>query len=159
MEYRATLDKAAKFITVFCFILLAGIAGMNFFVGKIPFWIGILFALISLATLAGGFFYAPSKYLIENGAFIIVRPSGMIKIPLQDIADARLVSSKELGTLIRLWGSGGLFGFYGYFRSTRMGRMKLYTTRLNNRILITTVDDNRLLISPDDTSIINHLKA
>ena len=159
MEYRATLDKPAKIITVICFVLFGAVIYMNTALSRVPVWFSILFTIILFATFIGGFLYAPSRYLIRNGALVIVRPANKIIISLSDIKEARLVSSDELGTLIRLWGSGGLFGYYGYFRSMRMGRMKLYTTRTNNRILITTVDDERLLISPDDTSIINYLKA
>jgi hypothetical protein len=90
---------------------------------------------------------------------IIVRPIKRIIIPLADIKEVRLLNKEELGTLIRMFGSGGLFGYYGTFKSTRMGKLKLYTTRRNNRIMLTTVDEERILISPDDLSIIDALKV
>ncbi len=159
MEYRATLDKPAKIITIVCFLLFGFVIYTNSALSRVPVWASALFTLVLFASFIGGFLYAPSKYLVKNGSLVIVRPINRIVIPLSDIREARIVSSDELGTLIRLWGSGGLFGYYGYFRSTRMGRMTLYTTRINNRILVTTVDDERLLISPDDTSILDHLKV
>jgi hypothetical protein len=159
MEYRTSLDNRAKFITVVCFLLFAYLVYKNPVLVNIPPWIRILLTILYFVTFVGAYLYAPNKYIVKSGMLIIVRPIKRIIIPLADIKEVRLLNKEELGTLIRMFGSGGLFGYYGTFKSTRMGKLKLYTTRRNNRIMLTTVDEERILISPDDLSIIDALKV
>lgn len=157
MEYRASLDMPAKILTVLCFLLFGYIIYSNSHLKNIPVVLSILITVSLFATFITAFLFAPSRYIVSNDSLIIVRPANKVIIRLSEIKEARLLLKNEIGTLIRTWGSGGLFGYYGHFRSTRLGKLKLYTTRRNNRILITTVDDYRLVISPDDTSILSLL--
>jgi len=159
MEYRTSLDNRAKFITVVCFLLFAYLIYKNPLLVRIPPWISVLTTILYFVIFVGAYLYAPNKYIVKNGTLIIVRPIKRIIIPLADIKEVRLLNKEELGTLIRMFGSGGLFGYYGTFKSTRMGKLKLYTTRRNNRIMLTTIDEERILISPDDLSIIDALKV
>jgi hypothetical protein len=57
----------------------------------------------------------------------------------------------------RLGGNGGLFGFYGEFR-TPFGRTSWYATKLTNYILIETVNNGRIIITPDDTGMIKNIR-
>ena len=158
MEYRASLDVPSKIITVVIFLLLGFIVYMNSSLRHISPWISVFSTFLFLIVYIVAFLYGPKKYIVKNGMLIIDRPVDKVKIPLSEIAEARLLVKGELGTLMRTGGSGGVFGYYGSFRSSRIGKLKLYTTRQDKRILITTVDDNRLIISPDDVSILELLR-
>lgn len=153
------MDTLAKIITAGCFLLVGFVAYKTTFLAKVPVILGIFLILLTFGSLIIAFLYAPQKYIVQNGALFIVRPINKIEIPLSDIKEARLISRAELGTLFRIWGSGGFFGYFGVFRSTRIGKIRLYTTRRDNRILINTTDDERILLSPDDTSLLNALKG
>jgi hypothetical protein len=158
VEYRASLDNLSKGITIVCFLLFGFLIYKNSTLVRISPYFSIFMTVFFFAIFLGSFLYGPQKYIVKNGMLIIVRPINKISIPLADIKEARILIKGELGTVIRTWGSGGLFGYYGNFRSLRIGKMKLYTTRRDNRILITTVDDDLILISPDDTALVNALK-
>lgn len=59
---------------------------------------------------------------------------------------------------IRLFGVGGLFGYYGKYYNFKMGHMTLYTTQKRNRILMTMITGKKIIISPDDLNIIIEFK-
>ncbi|HET6527529.1 MAG TPA: PH domain-containing protein, partial [Balneolaceae bacterium] len=52
---------------------------------------------------------------------------------------------------IRIWGIGGLFGFIGYFRNSRLGNYKAYSTS-NKRSVILDVNGKKVVVSPDSPS-------
>ncbi|MBO9570901.1 MAG: PH domain-containing protein [Chitinophagaceae bacterium] len=157
--YKTSLDRTAKAITAITLLLLAFISYRNWFVSSVPVWLKIVITLSFLAIVIIAWIYAPQNYLIENETLVINRAVGRVYIPLNGIVGIREVNKKELGTLIRLWGSGGLFGYYGKFRSTRMGKLTLYTTRRSNLVLLTTDSGEKILLSPDDISVIDSIRG
>jgi hypothetical protein len=52
--------------------------------------------------------------------------------------------------VIRTGGIGGLFGYYGWFRSSNLGSIFYYATQSKNRILIELNDGEKIMITPDD---------
>lgn len=154
MQYRASLDGASKLITGGILLMMAFLTYIDFFISRPPLLLSILLTVLFLGIIVGGYLYSPTGYILENRMLIIARPINKVSIALASITGARILMKGETGTLIRIKGSGGFFGYYGNFRSTRMGKLKLFATRRNNRILITTNDDERLIITPDDLSII-----
>jgi hypothetical protein len=68
-----------------------------------------------------------------------------------------LVDKSEFRTLIRTFGVGGLFGYYGYYYSSSLGKLILYTTQRKNLILIEQKVGRKVLLSPDGTSMLETL--
>ena len=50
---------------------------------------------------------------------------------------------------IRLWGSGGLFGYYGLFSTAKLGKSTWYVTNRSNAVVLITAAKT-ILFSPDD---------
>jgi hypothetical protein len=50
---------------------------------------------------------------------------------------------------MRLFGSGGFFGYYGLFRTTKFGKCTCYVTNRKNMVVI-VADSKTTLYSPDD---------
>ena len=48
-----------------------------------------------------------------------------------------------------MFGSGGFFGYYGWFHNMEMGLFKAYSTNRQNAILIKIVGGKKILISPE----------
>ncbi|MBP6664010.1 MAG: hypothetical protein KA168_01840, partial [Chitinophagales bacterium] len=70
-------------------------------------------------------------------------------IALYDIKKANIITQDDLGMAIRLFASGGMWGYYGFFYSFKMGKMWWYVTQRKNYVLIQTTDDTQYLLSPD----------
>jgi hypothetical protein len=89
----------------------------------------------------------PSSYEISNENLIIHRPVRAIKISLASIKN---IERTEPGYSMRLFGSGGLFGYYGLFSSNKLGRHHRYTGNNKNLVLISTEKKKYLLSIHDD---------
>lgn len=164
MEFKASLDPLAKIITIGAIILFIFIGqksvkqiiiaqGDNII---ILIHSGILMMLVLI--IIGCWLFAPKSYSIYGGDLVINRPVGNVNIKISEIIEARVLNSNEISGLIRTFGNGGLFGYYGKFYNTKLKHLTLYTTQRKNRILIETSQGKKIVISPDDLSIVEKLK-
>jgi hypothetical protein len=88
----------------------------------------------------------PTSYEINNENLLVHRPISAIKIKLASIKN---IEKTEPGYSMRLFGSGGLFGYYGLFTSNKLGRHHRYTGNNKNLVLLTT-DKKKYLLSIHD---------
>lgn len=150
MKYTVSLDKLAKGVTIGVTILFAVIIAMQFFIttskGHIPVYICVLVPLIYF------FIYAirPFAYEVDNGQLIIRRMLKDIVISQRDIKTAAIVEPEKLRGSIRLFGVGGLFGYFGIFSNSQLGRMTWYATRRDKIVLLVTHNDKKIILTPDD---------
>lgn len=89
----------------------------------------------------------PTFYEITNENLLIHRPISSIKINLTTIKNIERV---EPGYSIRLFGSGGLFGYYGLFSSNKLGKHHRYTGNNKNLVMIHTEKKKYLLSLHDE---------
>lgn len=89
----------------------------------------------------------PTSYEIANESLVIHRPVRAIKISLASIKN---IERTEPGYSMRLFGSGGLFGYYGLFSSNKLGRHHRYTGNNKNLVLISTEKKKYLLSIHDE---------
>ena len=162
MKYKASLDTLTKGITIGVFVLLIVIGQISvraLFTSQadtatILVHLGIL--LLLFIILLGSWLYAPRFYTIANNILTINRPIGKVKIKLGDIKQVRLLTDNEMKGLIRTFGVGGLFGYFGKFHATDFGNMTFYATQRKNKILIVT-NNSKIIITPDDKNIVDKL--
>ncbi|MES1258649.1 MAG: PH domain-containing protein [Acidobacteriota bacterium] len=122
----------------------------------------LLLAVVALATqslIAGGlatvmvllaWAYSPRGYLLAGPHLIVRRLAGNVKIPMADLREVRPAREEDLRGAIRLWGSGGMFGYYGLFSTSRLGNCTWYVTDRSKVVLVLT-DTKTFALSPDDT--------
>jgi hypothetical protein len=142
LEFPASYDRSARIIsTAFCLILLiAAVVVRSYAVGA-----------ASLFILALAYAYSPRSYAISDRTIFVRRWIGSARIPLEHIREARRVTDADLRSTIRLWGSGGAFGYYGLFRTSKLGNCSWYVTNRQNAVLVIT-DRKTALFSPDDVN-------
>ncbi len=107
--------------------------------------------LVALAVFVTFLAYAwsPRRYAVSEGAIVVRRLVGSVRIPLSGIREARRAIPDDLRGCIRLWGSGGMFGYYGLFRTSHLGNCTWYVTDRRNIVVVRT-DAKTALFSPDD---------
>jgi|SRR6185312_2018382 len=139
-SFTTSYDSAAKTISaaVTVMFLVLGLATQNVAVG-------ILFALI----LAAAYAWSPTGYSIGDGFLSVHRVIGNLRIPLASIREVRIASSEDLQGSLRIFGSGGLFGYYGIFRSPKLGKSTWFVTRHSHAVIVMTSAGN-FVLSPDD---------
>ncbi len=165
MTYKASFDNIVWIATFFVFGLFIGIGQES--VRELSNAHGdqttiilhtcllVFFSLIVFLS----WYFAPKSYTLENGLLYINRPAGKIKISVADATLIRTLTKEELGGGIRIFGVGGLFGYYGRFQYPKIGNVRLYATQRKNYILIITTDNKKIIITPDDMGMAEAMKS
>jgi hypothetical protein len=138
--FSASFDKLSKIIsTVVCAILLIIALATQ---STLAIAIGAAIVLVALA-------YSPRSYEVGDRAILVRRFIGNARIPLDSIREARIAARDDLRGAIRLWGNGGLFGYYGLFRTSRLGKCWWYLTN-TRKVVIVVTGEKTALFSPDE---------
>jgi len=138
--FPASYDSATKAVSASAFVLMAVIAAttQSVIIG------GVTMVLLGLA-----YAWSPRGYAVEDGSIMVRRLAGSVRIPLGDVREIRAGTADDFRGCIRLWASGGLFGYYGLFRTSKLGKCWWYVTNRQNAIIVVTVSRTTVL-SPDD---------
>jgi Bacterial PH domain len=153
--YRSTADP---FVKLFSALLLAMFAGtlalaVGAFLsaptpGRAAALAGIAALLYAVARIAHA--GAPTAYRLDRDALEVVRPIGTVAIPVGSIRSARTTDA-WLGLSLGTWpgANGGLFGIYGSFFRTRLGRFTMYARRARGGVVLET-QSGTVVVTPDE---------
>ncbi len=141
-SFSASYDSATKFISAaVCLVLLgAAIATRS-----------TLVACLSILVIGLSYAYSPRSYVISEGTLFIRRLVGKAGIPLNAMREVRAAESDDLKGCTRLFGNGGLFGYYGLFRTSKLGKCSWYVTNRGNAVILIT-GAKTMVLSPDDVN-------
>jgi hypothetical protein len=103
---------------------------------------------ICAAVVLGTLPFSVRGYGLTAESLWIERWGWRHAIPLQDIVSAAADPEALRGSL-RLWASGGLFGFFGIFWSRRLGVFRAYCTAPHRSVLI-KLRDRTVVVSPEN---------
>ncbi|MCL2097704.1 MAG: PH domain-containing protein [Bacteroidales bacterium] len=82
--------------------------------------------------------FTPRYLSIDSKCIKLQRIVGTIEIPLTTVYSIDIVSSAMIKGSIRLFGSGGFFGYLGIFRNKNIGQYTMYATELKHLIMVKT---------------------
>lgn len=139
-HFSASYDLTTKIVSAVVAVTMLVIAAVVHNIGV---------GWLSLAILILAFGFSPRAYAVSDGMITVRRPIRNVQVPIRNLREARRVNPEDLKGCIRLWGSGGLFGYYGLFRTTKLGRCIWYATNRKNFVVVTT-ESKTTLYSPDD---------
>ena len=111
--------------------------------------VAVFIALVSATVIALSFAFSPRGYEISGGALRVKRLIGDVVFPLDRLQFVRYATAADFRGSVRLWGSGGLFGYYGWFWSKALGRSRWYVTDRRNAVVLAS-GDRVILVSPQD---------
>src|ERR1039458_4503828 len=141
--FAASYDLTTKIVsTVVCVMMLAIAFGIDS-------WIVGAIALLSILV---AYAYSPRSYCVSGQSVRILRLAGSVDLPLDPVREARRATRQDLRGCIRLWGSGGLFGYYGLFRTSVLGKSTWYMTNRANAVVLRS-GTKTVLLSPDDVDV------
>lgn len=154
MKFKTTLDNLAKGVTAFVTILFASVIVAQLFMLSEAFnYTSVITMIVMIVIYLIVFLYRPISYEITESMVCINRPLLDIKIQINDIKSVEILEDSRLRGVVRLFGVGGLFGYWGKFYSSKIGTMTWYATRRDQAILITTTEDKKIVLTPDDPEI------
>ncbi len=96
------------------------------------------------------FLYRPIDYRTTDNKLIINRLIKKVILDKSEVLNVELLTNEDLKWTIRTFGVGGLFGYFGKFRNSKIGNMTWYATRRNHAILINLKDGQKIVITPDN---------
>src|SRR5437667_8660852 len=128
MEFSASLDKLSKFFTFLTFsVVIYAIYKLTYAIVNqsntriIYYWSAIVLFLFLIVVFS--YLFSPQKYIINKTDIVIKRPIKDITLHLANILSIKKLDRKETRGLIRYFGVGGLFGWYGKFWNKKNGKM------------------------------------
>jgi hypothetical protein len=139
-SFSASYDKTTKLISTGVFVLLVLLAVV------IP---GVLGGCLGALLLVATYAWSPRSYTISERSILVKRLIGSVRITLDGIREARIATPDDFRDCIRLLGNGGLFGYYGQFRTARLGECIWYVTNQSNAVVVNT-RAGTTVFSPDD---------
>lgn len=143
VSFSAPYDRTTKIITAVACAVLLGVA----IIPHIPVFAWGLFIPIVL----GAYAYSPRGYVVSDRCITVKRLVGNVQVPLDAIREARAAGADDLRGCIRLWGSGGMFGYYGLFRTSKLGKCTWYVTDRSKAVVVVT-EAKTALFSPGDVT-------
>lgn len=168
-KYILTLDTTAKvisaaFIVAIIVLMLVYIVMVTFL--NRPFEINeenlpFLFALNSLLLLLlllPCYLYAPLSYELTDTQLLISRPIGTLSFPYKEMN--KITPMEKWGgitSFIRLFGVGGLFGYYGLMYSRTEGRFGAYLSALKPIIFIQLKNEKKIAVNLVHPDFLNQL--
>jgi hypothetical protein len=161
MESEAKWDWFTKVVTLFL-LSFYGVLIFKFIRGSYepeasePVIIKLLILLTVVIVIV--YLFSVKKYRITNDSLEIVRVLNVKSISLSSLKEVRVVSNSEMAWTIRLFGSGGLFGFIGYFWNYKHRFISAYATRMTRLVLVTTKENKKMIISPEDFEFVEMLQ-
>ena len=164
MKYAASADRSVKLITVFCLVIIGAVLISSVkslskaIIGSLPFFMHLLIIFVLLATPLLCYVLSVKHYRFDNNILHISRMINSFAISTKDMKEIRLLTEADSRGMIRTFGVGGLFGYFGRFYTRSLGTVYLYTSQQKNRILITTKKGLKIIISPDDVQLMNALQ-
>lgn len=111
--------------------------------------VAVIVVLVSVAVIALTYAYSPRGFEISDGAFRVKRLIGDVVFPLATLRFVRDATPADFRGCVRLWGSGGLFGYYGLYWTKALGQSRWYVTDRSKALVVTDGSKN-ILISPEN---------
>ena len=103
----------------------------------------IIFGIVAVWVLLT----MPRYLVIDDKSIVITHPIGQTVILKSDIIEVRAADRFELQGSIRLFGSGGFFGWFGTFRNSKLGVYRIYCGQLENLYLVKTLTRKYIISS------------
>jgi len=148
----SSLDRSAWRRTIATLATLFAFLILILLVRQIMPIVTLLVLPVILAP-ALSFSTAPIGYRLSERELTIDRKTlWSVHVPLSQITACHPLPSTALRGAIRVYGTGGLFGWAGRYRSPELGTFAMHATNLNHLVLIRRRRRKPVVISPADTS-------
>lgn len=158
MHSTASLDKTAKILTVLGLVIsIAVLYPILVRKGETGTLFSAIMGLFLFFVMAYSYYYSTKGYTLKDSKLIIHRPAGDKVISLKKLKGVYDFKKIEKGLTIRLFGNGGLFGYFGHFNNDKIGRFKMYSTK-GWDFYILDFGKEKIAISPDEPEFIGAIK-
>jgi amino acid transporter len=143
MKFNCSWDNTVLLITLITCVVLLAIVVYTLVIARkykqkkrsITF-LSVSVCLIVLLTLFIPLFYMPTSVYVNENTIVIHQLKGNTAFELKDIVEIRRATKNDTEKSIRTFGSGGLFGALGWFKSPNLGKYFMFVTNKSDCILL-----------------------
>lgn len=148
MVFKNPLDNFTKILSTIVFLLPIGIYfGVSFSEGFE--FTSLIVVVVLQPVFAITWALHPQDYTVNEQGITIKRPYKSILIASNDIKGIEALTPADLKYSMRLFGSGGFFGYFGLFTNQKLGRYHIYAGNRVNPVLILT-EKKKYVLTPTD---------
>lgn len=140
MKEKVVLSKYSIVTTAICVVILVALM----FVNNPPLSVQLVLGGVMVLMLLSGLFWVPLWISADKYAICIRRCLKTKVLPMQDVKLVKL-SPPTMGT-IRICGSGGFLGYWGWFRERDMGKYFAYYGRSSDCFLVELKDGRKYML-------------
>ncbi|MFM6984184.1 MAG: PH domain-containing protein, partial [Chitinophagaceae bacterium] len=133
MKFSASLDKTAKYLSLFISLFVVTTLMVAFMVSEDKQTFFIVGPIVSVSIFLA-YLWKPNSYEITPEHVIVNRLIGKAKYERSRIINVRAGEPEEIKNAIRLFGSGGMFGYFGKFRNSHLKTFVLQCTRRDHLV-------------------------
>lgn len=150
IRFAAPWSLAVKIITLVVIALLLGVTilGSRHLPESTPLAARLAATVLPLAILLGTLPFIIRGYVINPRELRIERLGWSNRFALADVESVE-ANPDAMRWSIRLCGSGGLFGFFGWFRNRTLGTYRAYGTDPKNTVVV-KFKDRTIVVTPRD---------
>jgi hypothetical protein len=146
----APMDGFITFLTVFCWLIPIGFLVPIFLDRRAAPIAGVAaFILFLYATV--WFWWRPGRFEITDDKLFLKFPTRTKAVRRDAITSCRLIQQKDLkeqfGRTYRV-GAGGLWGGFGWLRTSKNSWIEFYISRQSDYVLVERTEEIPLLITP-----------
>lgn len=110
-------------------------------------YFGLVIALVLPVSLLLALLFTVTGYVVAPGELYVQRLMWATRISLEGL-ERVWIEPGICKKSIRLMGNGGLFGFTGLYRNSRLGRYRLYATDISHAVVL-GFPARTVVITPD----------
>jgi hypothetical protein len=103
--------------------------------GEMPNWMAYMLGFSAIVLICLGFYYMPMSISVDRSAIKIRRILRIKNIPIRDVE--RIDECAPTIAEVRLCGSNGCFGYWGWFKEPSIGRYFAYYGKASDCFLVT----------------------
>jgi hypothetical protein len=151
MIFPASFDRLVYWVTggitlLFGMIIATQVAANLLGAHFIP----LLTSLLLVSIYFFSFLLRVTGYELTGDYLVIRRFLKARAIPRSAIKEVEVLPKEALDSSFRIFGNGGLFGYYGKFTNRRIGTMTWYATRRDKVVLLRLQGGEKIIITPNE---------
>lgn len=150
MIFKNPLDKLTIILSSVICLIPVGVSLVMSIVEGFD-WTSLIVSIVLVPILAITWALHPQDYEVTAEGIRILRPYKSITIPTSSIQGIQAIETSDLKYSMRLFGSGGFFGYFGLFTNQKLGRYHIYAGNRQNPVLILT-EKKKYVLTPTDAA-------
>ena len=156
MKKKVTISTYAMVMTIISLAILIGIMCAQVSRENLTMAYIIAAGLVILCT--AGLYYSPMMISVDDTNLNIHRSLRIKPIPLKDITSIQMCAP-TMGAR-RIFGSGGWFGYYGWFSERDLGKYFAYYGKSSDCFLVRLKDGRQYMLGCNDAQeVVKYIEA